>query len=120
MTPEEDYDEWVRHSDRAIDLGSGVSIEYVGWSPDRELNPQYKDVPDIERFSGLIRHTKADGSPCVGAVTFDTPEIQAVRGTGPGRAVWQVESWEPLTLSPSILCSCGKHGFIREGRWVEA
>lgn len=35
--------------------------------------------------------------------------------------VWQVESWDPLTLSPSVLCNtCGLHGFIREGRWVPA
>jgi Family of unknown function (DUF6527) len=38
---------------------------------------------------------------------------------------WQVESWEPLTISPSVLCSldkggCGAHGFIREGKWVPA
>jgi hypothetical protein len=28
---------------------------------------------------------------------------------------------EPLHLEPSVLCgSCGLHGFIREGRWVQA
>lgn len=32
---------------------------------------------------------------------------------------WHVESMDPLTLSPSLLCrACGSHGFIREGRWV--
>lgn len=32
-----------------------------------------------------------------------------------------VESEEPLTISPSILCPrCNLHGFICEGRWVEA
>jgi len=34
--------------------------------------------------------------------------------------VWDVQSWDPLTISPSVLCSCGDHGFIREGRWVRA
>lgn len=34
---------------------------------------------------------------------------------------WKVESWDPLTLSPSLLClTCGEHGFIREGTWVPA
>ena len=34
---------------------------------------------------------------------------------------WAVESEEPLTLSPSLLCrTCGHHGFIRGGRWVPA
>lgn len=27
---------------------------------------------------------------------------------------------ERLTLSPSLLCSCGDHGFIRSGRWERA
>jgi hypothetical protein len=27
---------------------------------------------------------------------------------------------EHLTLSPSILCSCGDHGFIQGGKWVRA
>lgn len=28
---------------------------------------------------------------------------------------------DPLTVEPSILCpDCGTHGFIRDGRWVEA
>lgn len=34
----------------------------------------------------------------------------------PGK--WVVESEEPLTLSPSLLCTtCGHHGFIRSGKW---
>jgi hypothetical protein len=39
---------------------------------------------------------------------------------GPGDK-WTVESVDPLTLSPSLLCrACGHHGFIRGGRWVPA
>ena len=26
-------------------------------------------------------------------------------------------SLEPLTLSPSVLCQCGAHGYIRNGQW---
>lgn len=34
---------------------------------------------------------------------------------------WGVESWEPLTLNGSLLCrACGRHGWIREDRWVTA
>jgi hypothetical protein len=37
----------------------------------------------------------------------------------PGK-LWKVVSEEPLTLEPSIKCAtCGSHGFVREGRWVE-
>lgn len=34
---------------------------------------------------------------------------------------WKLESEEPLTLSPSLLCPvCQHHGFIRDGKWVPA
>ncbi len=32
-----------------------------------------------------------------------------------------VESVDPLTVSPSVLCpDCSLHGFIRDGRWQPA
>ena len=42
-----------------------------------------------------------------------------------GKPWWTVRSWDPLTIEPSVLCSlekggCGEHGFIRQGRWVDA
>lgn len=34
---------------------------------------------------------------------------------------WTVEARTPLTLTESIACrDCGRHGFIRGGRWVQA
>jgi hypothetical protein len=54
-----------------------------------------------------------DLGQCGGAVLFD---VSANVDTT--RPRWQVESWDPLTLSPSLLCHCGDHGFIVEGRWV--
>lgn len=33
---------------------------------------------------------------------------------------WQVESVDPVTIAPSLLCPCGHHGFIRNGRWEPA
>lgn len=65
---------------------------------------------------GLIEsHRTPESRECSGTVTFDVPEATGLKGPR-----WTVESWEPLTLSPSILCSCGNHGFIRDGRWVPA
>lgn len=59
---------------------------------------------------------ETDENLCVGSAFFDTP---AVREKFPNRGKWTVESWEPLTISPSLLIQpCGFHGFIREGRWV--
>lgn len=33
-----------------------------------------------------------------------------------------VDAWPNLTIEGSLLCpaGCGKHGFIRGGRWVES
>ena len=99
----------------AIDLGSGHTMVYTCWCPDRELNPQYAGIPDIEKI-GVIVDT---GNGCQSVALFDLPGVREV--LGPDRPVWQVESWEPLTLSPSLLCRlCGDHGFIRAGRWVPA
>jgi hypothetical protein len=37
------------------------------------------------------------------------------------RAIWTLESEEPLTLNPSLLCTqCGEHGWVRAGKWVPA
>jgi hypothetical protein len=34
---------------------------------------------------------------------------------------WQLECLEPLTISPSLLCTaCQHHGHIRGGRWEPA
>ena len=37
-----------------------------------------------------------------------------------GPSGWSLESMEPLTLTPSLLCmrsECGRHGFIEGGAW---
>lgn len=52
---------------------------------------------------------------CSGAVTFELPVSAAEAGPK-----WEVVKLDPLTLSPSLACHCGDHGFIREGRWVAA
>ena len=64
-------------------------------------------------------HLNSAGSTCYGYVPFDTPEAKEVSTEQAPK--WQVESWEPLTLSPSLLCTiCGSHGFIKQGKWVAA
>lgn len=100
-----------------IDLGHGFSMSYIGWHPDRELNPQYerpgKPYPSIEKV-GIIVHCPHQGGMC----HFDIPEVREFNLSA---TRWTVEQWEPLTLSPSILCTeCGCHGYIREGRWIPA
>lgn len=101
-----------------IDLGDEHWGKFAAWAPDRELNQQYEGVPDVERYGLEILHLSPAGESCVSFVTF-AGDVQ--RRVEPDRRnTWTVESRDPLTLSPSVLCSCGDHGFIRDGRWIRA
>lgn len=98
-----------------IDLGHGHYLWYNSFTPDRDINPQYKGVPDVEKIGASIEHVKPDGkTPCVGGLFFRSPIQEKYF---PEHAAWDVISWDPLHIEPSVLCSCGDHGFIRNGRW---
>lgn len=104
--------------EHSFDLGDGHRGEFVQWAPDRELNPGRAHLPDVEKWGLLIFHKSVEtGQPCAGFCTF-AGDVQ--REVAPQAVTWTVESWDPLTLSPSVLCSCGDHGYVREGRWVRA
>lgn len=30
-----------------------------------------------------------------------------------------IVSDDPVTIAPSILCECGAHGYVTDGRWVD-
>lgn len=109
--PEVDVPEFMdRPAD--LDLGGGVRLWWFGWHPDRELNPQYADLPDLDRAGALIVH----GNGCYSGINFRSPGMERAF---PEHATWVVESWDPLTLSPSLLCrTCGWHVFIRDGKAV--
>lgn len=101
-----------------LDLGDDHALQFIQWAPDRDLNPRYADMPDVERYAAHERHKAPSGRACMGFITFDG---EVAREISPDIPKWTVESWEPLTLSPSLLCrACGDHGFIRAGRWVRA
>lgn len=62
----------------------------------------------------LILHITADGRGCEGSV----PACPTCSRSG---ACWEMSgAGETLTLSPSVLCVDGDHGFVREGKWVPA
>lgn len=101
-----------------LDLGDGHTLRFTGWNPDPALNPQYADLPPEDFHHGaIVSHSTPDGRYCEGAITFESPR-SAVAWADHAR--WTVQSRDPLTLSPSLLCSCGDHGFIRNGAWVRA
>lgn len=93
-----------------VDIGSGHNIRFVEYNGEKRVGlNDYHKRPD-------------DGSECQGFVAFEGRAWANVWKDHPTPPpTWKVEQWEPLTLSPSLLCrSCGDHGFIREGKWVRA
>jgi hypothetical protein len=93
---------------RTIDFGHGHNLSFT--------------VDDQGNVIGAIEgHLTPDGKLCEGYIHFDVPEFTERYGRKPGAVMWQLESWNPLTLSPSLLCTvCKNHGWIREGKWVPA
>lgn len=102
-----------------IDFGNGCVGYWLGWSPDRDIESnrvRYEGIADLEKCSLVLDHAKPDGSLCQGVVTVDQPGARQVFPAP--HPLWQVKTWEPLTLTPSVLCGCGWHGFITDGKWV--
>jgi hypothetical protein len=67
----------------------------------------------------ILGHPRPDGQgSCAGSGRVLNPDQER---PADGRAYWTIESEEPLTLSPSLLCTaCGDHGWVRNGEWVPA
>lgn len=87
-----DREAWWREN--AIDLGQRCYVQMLDG-----------------KKSALFAHPKGNGAGemCWGHVPLAGPKA------------WNVLSWEPLTLEPSIRCiTCSCHGFIRQGKWVPA
>src|SRR6185312_12746472 len=78
-----------------VDLGDGHSLRFVQWSPDRALNPQCADRPDINPCGAIVDHDLPGGGTCSGVLYFDLPGMAELF---PDRPRWTVESIEPLTL----------------------
>lgn len=98
-----------------LDFGSGYTGRWIGWYPDRELNPQYDGFDDVEKALLMIRCPHSESGCQINHP--ELPEGHPYRE----RDGWTVEQWEPLTLSPSIQSrQCACHGYIRDGRWQDA
>lgn len=97
-----------------LDLGSGVWISPFSNYREPFLSPGAES--DAPHIGGIVWHVHPDGKVCGGAVYFEPS-----RDGGP---VWAVSSWDPLTITPSVLARSGPdgaeclHGFITDGRWV--
>lgn len=82
----------------------------------------YTKVVDKEgNWIGIHEWHRCKHGVTAGGVNFDTPEARKAYERHPNGPFWEVQSWDPLTIHPSVACqTCGHHGWIREGRWVDA
>lgn len=110
-----------------LDLGEDHWLKFLRWAPDFEIAA---NAAKWGHLSLLIRQQPVVGAVVIhrcktetglheGAIHFRT-EVTAAWDEPSRGHVWDVHSWTPLTISPSLLshCPCNDHGFIREGRWV--
>jgi hypothetical protein len=79
----------------------------------------YSTTVDTEgnKIGILLWHNCSDSKPqpSPSGILFDSAPAKF---SGPR---WQLIQENPLTINPSILCrGCGLHGFIRQGKWVDA
>jgi Family of unknown function (DUF6527) len=95
----------------------------VNWRPDVDglvelgdhhfLMPMYHDGKVVSFYEW--HREGGSGEWHAGTLPLQFPGEEKKPGT-----TWDVESMDPVTLSPSVLCDCGVHGFIRSGRWIDA
>jgi hypothetical protein len=101
--------EWVR-----------TKVEEIVWLDDDHAVTWIQWPGESEPHGGILWHRKPDSAwPwCCGSWYLRQPmhNGKTFREDVP---IWTMTSKDPLTLSPSFLCHCGHHGFIREGRWVQ-
>jgi hypothetical protein len=99
-----------------FDLGEGFSFRFASWEPDRSIpanNERYKEIPDAKRICIILTCPHGKDGVC------HLYRGKAYTEIFKGATWWSVEVEEPLTLSPSIDTGCC-HGYIRQGRWVDA
>jgi hypothetical protein len=91
-----------------LDLGDGHRLVFSEYKGEARVGANVLHPP-VEG--------KCDGQ---GWIAFEDTSWSRLFATNP-IATWKVETREPFTISPSILCrACGDHGFIRDGKWVRA
>lgn len=111
-TPEQFWQRLIGEAEaNGLNLGSG---HWLRWT---------SSMQGEQRIGATIIHpagpkATSETGYCMSGVMFAGTQYE--RDHAGEHAFWQLESYEPLTISPSVLCSCGDHGFIREGRWVPA
>jgi hypothetical protein len=104
--------EWIEPNEGApahVDLGDGHTLTWTTYQG--------------ETVGGIIRHRtpvseKFPLGYCDSAFWLRGNKFTA---SEPDRPQWDLSGeFKVPTLSPSFLCHCGDHGWIREGKWIRA
>lgn len=122
-----------------IDIGFGHSFVWLtakagkydipdilkGFNPDTltEHNMWLDRPEEGEPFDviGIMeRHPKPEVNPDYPEDWYHGGAVYFVHNANGNNPVWTVDSVNPLDISPSVLCGCGSHGFIKQGKWVQA
>jgi len=106
MTPEE-IEELMNVS---LDLGNGVTLKWV----------KSYDLKSI--VGGIIKHPDTLNSKYPGPDAGFCSGAFWLKGNSYNKQPeWDLTGdwWNP-TLSPSFLCHCGFHGWVREAKWEGA
>jgi hypothetical protein len=91
-------------------------LRYIAFQPDRDVNPQYADLPDMPKYAAIIEHPAAGGGRCESVVTFASVVADRL---SPELPKWTMIQEDPLTLDLSVECACGNfHGHVKNGKWV--
>lgn len=126
--------EW--DDDYDLDLGSDVYLSWTYGTQEGFDHLPFSERPRTEQPIGCTLFFKDPGSASgwdIGGLTFSSApgayrEFQQ-DGQTRQRPTWDVQSWAPLTLTPSILNpghkttygeTATRHGFITGGRWIPA
>lgn len=123
MVEEEGEDSYDKHVRSGISIGKDHFIKFEWLTPSGEgIASAVKPEEGSIKVGLLEQHKNAAGTWCGGYITFgNVPEAVNFVAKFGGRLSGHVlENDDPISVSPSLLCRCGKHGFIRAGAWSDA
>lgn len=113
MNLDGDAPDWLKKEEIDLDLGDDHWLKFV-------TDADHKERDGTARHIGAVvyhRCSKTESGWDSGFIQFDL----GAESYMPGDQKWQVASWDPLTLTPSLLQrGCGDHGFVTAGKWVRA
>ena len=107
-------------AERVLPDWAAEDQEHVIWLDDDHAVTWSSWPGETEPHGGVLWHRKPDSNWCAGSWYLHQPMYKGNPVPRENASIWTLESKEPLTLSPSFLCHCGHHGFIRNGTWVKA